>query len=275
MAAASSSRDAYQLAGRSQGSVSVDASQLSGSSDGTSYMFRIGSFNFGIEQKMLTGKRCRDYMRKAQDIITTCVQDAGLHIMNGCEFGGHRQGLSAAGIHAKDMSLFQGTYAPSVSSNSNYLTAWGFDADTTQFGVRAAAPSRTHMLGSEICEPELVVHTFEKGTGIRLVQGNLHIRTPNGVNVSMTSRKRTVREALQMLESEAPSDSATQPVVLVLLGDCNLPRDLAEEATQPMQPDDPHWRTVWQVHTTTAARSGDLIFVRGANVGIFIGDRDS
>ena len=96
MAAASSSRDAYQLAGRSQGSVSVDASQLSGSSDGTSYMFRIGSFNFGIEQQMLTGKRCRDYMRKAQDIITTCVQDAGLHIMNLCELGGHKQGPSSS-----------------------------------------------------------------------------------------------------------------------------------------------------------------------------------
>ena len=50
------------------------------------------------------------------------------------------------------------------------------------------------------------------------------------------------------MESQAPSDSAAQPVVYVLVGDCNLSLELAEEATQPMQHQNPDWRTVWQVH---------------------------
>ena len=115
-----------------------------------------------------------------------------------------------------------------------------------------------HQLTSSICEPELVVHTFENCAGIRLVLGNLHIRTPHGSTVSLSLRQKIVQEAMQKLQSDAPSDSATQPVVLVLVGDCNLSRGLAEDATQEMQP------AVWHVHATTEELSGDLIFVKGA-----------
>ena len=115
--------DASQLAGRSAGSASGDASQLAPCSDGTVCMFRIGSFNLGIDQNMLTGRRKAQYMLKVEEIITTCVQEAGLHIMNTCEFGGHPQGLSAAGLDALDMKIFQGPAAPSVSVNSNDLIA--------------------------------------------------------------------------------------------------------------------------------------------------------
>ena len=189
--------------------------------------------------------------------------------MNLCEFGGHRQGPSAAGISLFDMKSFQSPAAPFVTISSSYLTAWRFDADSTQFGMREKEPSKTYLLSSTMCDPELVVHFFENGDGIRLMLGNLHIRTPEGVPVSMTTRKRMVREALQRLESQAPSDSAAQPVVYVLVGDCNLSLELAEEATQPMQHQNPDWRTVWQVHASTAARGGDLIFVKGADAHSF------
>ena len=58
------------------------------------------------------------------------------------------------------MNIFQGPAAASVSIDSNYLTAWGLDAYTIQFDVRAANPSKTYRLNSEACEPELVVHRF-------------------------------------------------------------------------------------------------------------------
>ena len=48
--AGSASGDAPQLARRSAGSASGDTSQLDASSDGTVSMFRIGSFNVGVEQ---------------------------------------------------------------------------------------------------------------------------------------------------------------------------------------------------------------------------------
>ena len=140
----------------------------------------------------------------------------------------------------------------------------GFDANPTESSLGEAGPSKVHQLTSTICEPELVVHTFENGAGIRLRLGNLHITIPHGSTVSLIMRERIVQEAMQRLESDVPSDSATQPVVLVLVGDCILSRQLAEDATQKMQPKVPGWRTVWHVHATTAELSGDLIFVKGA-----------
>ena len=92
--AGSASGDAPQLARRSAGSASGDTSQLDASSDGTVSMFRIGSFNVGVEQSMLISQRTAQYMRKVEGVITTCAQDAGLHIMNLCEVGSHLQGLS-------------------------------------------------------------------------------------------------------------------------------------------------------------------------------------
>ena len=149
------------------------------------------------------------------------------------------------------------------------MTTWGFDADATQPGVKLASRSKIHRLNSEICEPELVVHSFAVGAGVILFQGNLHIRVPHEARVSRNLRSRIVKEALKTLETEAPNDSAAQPVVLVLVGDCNLSLDEAEEATQTVQPEDADWRTVWHVHATSEQKGGDLIFVKGAHAKSF------
>ena len=218
---------------------------------------------------MLTSRKAQGYLRKIERVITTCVQDAALHIMNLRELSGHRQGLSAANINVHDMNIFQGTRPPLFSNDSNCLTVWGFDADTTQFDVRAAHPNRKIGLNSSICEPELIVHTFENGVGLRLILANLCVRSPREVTVTEALKKLTVTEALRKLESEVPVDSATQPIVPVLGGACYLSKQTAEEATQPMQPEEPNWRTVWQEHATTATLSGDLIFVKGAHAKSF------
>ena len=215
------------------GGSSADASQLGGSSGGSTCMVRIGSFNLGMQQEMLTSSKQSRHLQKTEDIITICVQE-GVHFINLCEFGGHRRGPSEAGISLLDMKIFQGPTAPSFSIHSNYLTAWGFGADTNQFGVREAVPKNTYRLSSGICEPELVVHHFEHGVGIVIIQGNLHIRIPNNLKVSQLVGKRMVREALQKLMANAPSDSAAQPVVYVLVGDCNLSKEAAEEAIQEL-----------------------------------------
>ena len=163
----------------------------------------IGSFNIGIYQDMLTCRGAQEYIDQTEDIITTCVKVGRLHIMNLCELGGHRQGFAAANINALDMRIFRGTAAASVSVDSNYLTAWGFDADTPQFGVRATRPSKTFWLTSKVCEPELIVHAFEKGVGLRLILGNLHIRVPHEKKVKTGQKQKIVTEALRQLENEA------------------------------------------------------------------------
>ena len=222
---------------------------------------------------MLTGTKVAAYLNKIQWIISTCVIDAGLHIMNLCEVGSHQEGFKAAGIQPGDMQICEGKDAPTLDVTENYLTAYGFDADatTTRFGVRETVRKKTYKLTSQTAEPLLVVHSFENHMGALLTLGNLHIRTPHGATVTIKTRRRLVVEALKKLESDAPSHSGTQPSVLVLLGDCNLSPDQAEEATQQVQPEDrlANWQTVWQVHATTEALSGDLMFVKGAHAQSF------
>ena len=236
----------------------------------------IGSFNIGIHQSMLTCSGAQEYIDQTEHIIATCAKVGQLHIMNLCELGGHRQGFAAANINEADMGIFRGTAAASVSVDSNYLTAWGFDTDTPQFGVRATRPSKTFWLTSKVCEPELIVHAFKKGVGFRLILGNLHIRIPQKKKVKTTHKQKIVAEALRQLENEAVQlenealvDSATQPIVLVLVGDCNLVKETAMQATQPLQPEVDDFLSVWHVHRTEAGKSGDLMFVKGAHADIF------
>ena len=90
------------------------------------------------------------------------------------------------------------------------------------------------------------------------------------VQLSQTLKKTLVAEALKKLERASPTDSATQPVVQVLVGDCNLTFENALEAVEPMQPRMiVEWRTVWTVYTTGAGQSGDVIFVKGAHAESF------
>ena len=143
-AAAMASADASQLGGTS------DASQLEGSSETRIVSrFRIGSFNVGVDQNLLAGKRCNKTLKKVEDLIATCVQDSALDIMNLSEFGSHRQGLHACRppIHADDMEIFQTYPHPFVRVNNNYLTAWAFDADTSQFGVQSVTDIAPHAGG--------------------------------------------------------------------------------------------------------------------------------
>ena len=223
----------------------------------------IGSFNIGIHQDMLTCKGTQGYLDQTEYIIAKCAKDGQLDIMNLCELGGHRLGFAAAGIDETDMEIFRGTSAASVIVNSNYLTAWGFDADTAQFGVTAIRPSQIIWLTSQLCQPELIVHAFTKGVGVRLILGNLHIRIPQKKKVRTNHKQKIVAEALRQLENEALQDGDAQKIILVLVGDCNLVKADAEEATQPLQPEVDNFETVWHVHRTEAGKSGDLIFVRG------------
>jgi hypothetical protein len=227
---------------------------------------RLGSFNVGVVQSMLTGKNVRKVMEKASDVITLCVQDFGLHMFSMCEFGGHQQGLEDASIDYRNMKVFQA--GPEAVVSANYMTAWNFAADASGLVVRHLGLENHNLKSSGTAEPHLVVTTFQVGADAGLIQGNLHIRTPTGAKVSICTRKRVLIEALRILEgTPAPTDSdgVLQPIAYVLVGDPNLSKEDAEEAVQALQPNDPQWDTVWHVHETTEQRRGDIVLVKGAH----------
>ena len=141
--AVSGSADASQLGGSFAGTVvgtgaasgSADASPLgeiqqggssAGTVVGTVCVLRIGSFNVGIDQNMLEGKEAGKYILKVEDIITTCVQDGGLHIMNLCELGGHKQGpLSSRFGWFQECSQIFGFRCAGLSDPKSRLSLFG------------------------------------------------------------------------------------------------------------------------------------------------------
>jgi hypothetical protein len=204
---------------------------------------RLGSFNVGIMQnQLISPKAMKKVMQHLDRIIHNCVTDGDLDMFSMCEVGGHLQGMPAAGISAGDLSVLA-CGAIQYSNMQNYLSCWNFKADASQPGLRKLRSPQVHRLSASIkCDPQLVVQVFGYGEQVKLVQGNLHIRTPNGATTTIATRKRVVVQALGILESaaklekERANDDASQPVVCVLLGDTNLLKSEGEEAVQPLQP---------------------------------------
>ena len=210
---------------------------------------RLGTFNVGIMQSMLSSdKSLRKVTRNLNRIIEKCVLYGDLDVMSMCEVGSHLEGMSAAGISPGDLLKGRIDYAAS----QNYLSCWNFNADAGQLGFQQLRPPKMISLyaWSMRCDPQLNVQVFSQSelqggltVTAKLVQGNLHIRTPHGSHTpSILTRKRiaeqalTLLEAAERLEKERHHDDASQPVVCVLLGDTNLLKSEGEEAVQPLQP---------------------------------------
>ena len=72
--------------------------------------------------------------------------------------------------------------------------------------------------------------------------------------------------ALQALEQRVPlgCKGASQPFapVLVLTGDVNLDKSASDAIVQP-ETGEPSVVTQWQVFTSNAALSGDVLFIKG------------
>ena len=66
--------------------------------------FAVGSFNFGVDQKMLQGK---PFERRHRDnFVRVCakmVQEGNLDIVFGCEVGGSGKGFRCEFINVKDI----------------------------------------------------------------------------------------------------------------------------------------------------------------------------
>jgi hypothetical protein len=212
---------------------------------------RLGNFNVGIMQNQFeTDRALRKVMHNLNRVIHKCVIVGELDMMTMCEVGGHLKGMPAAGISAETHLpvLRQGSIA--YSNLQNYMSCWNFNADASQLGLQQLRPPKLHKLTSVRCDPQLIVEVFSQSEHIRgstvtakLVQGNLHIRVPNGSpSPIILTRKRIVGQALRILEAEAKlekeraNDDASQPVVCVLLGDTNLSKSEGQEAVQPLQP---------------------------------------
>ena len=96
-----------------------------------------------------------------------------------------------------------------------------------------------------------------------LLVGQLHIRIPTKTKVSTTTKKRIVKEALEIMDT-ASNSCVAQPTVAILCGDVNLMQDDADACCQ-LRSGGPDLLTQWHTQTSSAALSGDVLFVRGCD----------
>ena len=64
---------------------------------------------------------------------------------------------------------------------------------------------------------------------------SLHSRLPHDKKMSTSQKQAIVKHASVQLENEASLDGATQPVTLLLGGDCNIVKETAKKATRTLQ----------------------------------------
>ena len=93
--------------------------------------FAVGSFNFGVDQKMLQGRPFeRRHRGNFARVVAKMVEEGNLDIVFGCEVGGPRQGCSRAMINVKDI-LEEPFGDISVAEVDNYIAVCGFQPPPT------------------------------------------------------------------------------------------------------------------------------------------------
>ena len=246
---------------------------------------KLGTFNFGLYQSQLEKKNNVPVLSRLRRVYSTCLQEGELDMMFGCEVGGHRQGLPTAGITLREVFEPVMTSTADCHATQNYIVGWNLKeaVDVSTPKIALAGRPTVRVLSSEALDPQLVTTVFQvsdcrgKGHGY-LVTGNLHIRTASGTRPPSTkTKRRQVTEALTHLISVAHEYSGVSQPAVVLVGDTNLSRQVAQELTESLQPrrmdgeplHPPTWQNAWHVHTTDAERFGDLIFCYGCHAEAF------
>ena len=134
------------------------ASQLTIAMD-SGVVFRVASFNFGIDQKMLGGTGQHQLnkpkesttMRDMVKFAVLChdmVAEVDAHILFGCEVGGKEEGFRAVGLSLLDLLRQPFGVDVMVQTHLNYTSVCGFRHN----GVRAKVFEKTcmvHWLGEK------------------------------------------------------------------------------------------------------------------------------
>ena len=266
------------------------ASQPTGSSGGAvqpadlpTVDVNIGSFNMGIHQAMLHKENHQENFKR---VLGMGFDSEDLHLGCFCEVGGHKEGLEALNMDANRLIMDTLTQHFRASSEQSYFCAWQQRPDTTATRQQRIdnCHSQTYLLPqgspeimplhtSSVADPQLVLRNFLiKATPLedmegRLIDGQLHIRTPSGkAQLSRKTKERVTKNALMILQRKGAEviSSASQPTapVLVLTRDVNLTKAEGETIVQ-MPQGEPSVYTQWQVLTAGGQLSGDIMFVKG------------
>ena len=190
--------------------------------------------------------------------------------------GGHKQVLDKINMPAQELVSQVLTRHYKATSCQAYMATWQAEdepTDDTSVTLTLVGEPEVVELRSAV-EPQLVIMVFTIAAAKHpekhglLISGNLHIRTPSNMkSPTIAARKVITKAALQALEQRAStaSSGASQPTapVIVLTGDVNLDKSASDTIVQN-EAGEPSVETQWQVLTSNAALSGDVLFIKGA-----------
>ena len=123
---------------------------------------RVGTFNVGLIQSMLSQKAKVKNAKALERVATTCCNEGQLDIFPMCEVGGHKQGLAEACITTEE--AFPQLTKQGVQSRvtQNYMTSWNFSGSAAQptAKISLAREPEVFQLSSTVAHPQLVVLVF-------------------------------------------------------------------------------------------------------------------
>ena len=207
----------------------------------------IVSFNFGIEQQMIESARAwgKKHSVTLRDLLdgmgNTCSND----FIFGSEMGGVDQGFEQARISIKHI-VNDALPGAACASSGAYLSVWniktaGAAAVVDEGTWSSPIGQRVHMRWQafDITLRDASQLACKK---VGFIVGNMHIPIPSkGKAPSRTTKRSIVKLALTHLALTVPEawrlyPSEDFPVLRILVGDCNLEKDEAANATQDVDP---------------------------------------
>ena len=205
---------------------------------------RVVSFNCGIQQTMLeSGKQWNQkHVLKFRDLLQGLGPSSGSHFVFCSEVGDARKGVQEANVDVGHIVLDAMPGGADVSTSGAYLHVWNVQNKATtlvQQGTWSASPAHTTDMYWQAFDLDYRDATQLAGTSaphkVGLLVGNMHIPVGRVNPPSMATRKRFVESALQHLtdvDVGAWQGRDNFTVVRILVGDCNMSKDLANACTQ-------------------------------------------
>ena len=208
-------------------------------------VFRVASFNFGIDQKMLGGtgqhqlskpkeSTTRRNIAKFAFLCDHIVQHGDAHILFGCEVGGKEEGFRAVGVSMSDLLRQPFGDGVIVQNHFNYMSVCGF----CSVDVRAKVIEETcmvHWLGVNRDVPAVITCFGIHAGGacqlaVYVVAANLRIVC--GDKPPKIPVRQTIVKQLRVLLERYTAPTPGMPIVRLIVGDDNLSTDEARQALQ-------------------------------------------
>jgi len=236
----------------------------------------VATYNIGMDQNKLTksDKICRT-LNFVGNIIERSAKEAALDIMCLCTLGGHKQGLGHARLTPSDIYLFDPAIQeekPRARDMQNYLIAYGLKPDSSVIPFGDAQLKQ--MPDASFCDCVMMVQRFNVvENGGTLIVGNQHICMPHGRKVKSDGQTRNLIDGLEFLEQLGCDAFLPQPVVLVLVGDCNFKKQEAANAINSARNKMANTYVresskAWRIASSSYGMTGDIAFVKGADFTI-------